>query len=313
MNRIGEAQFELGVGDEVLENFGRAAAVVFSGDVGIGVLHAVFRVPAVIKPFSVWPIPPVGRIPVLMRPVGVADVVVGDHVSDEVIDVQDRFDRRVVRLVAHVGAAEIKHGIVGGGGAGNHGAGAVFHRIVFAIVATEVLGGKIVVRALVQFRHAPEDAVDVEQAVLAFGGQAAHQVLQVRWKLVPCVLSASRLTRSGTRSRVVVPHVVETVVEDQGIEAVAAVFPKDREAQVGGEFQTHRELVGLPSAGARAANDAHRSIDLESLGEVRLGEARVRIEILDRSWPINALAGNVDTAAAKHLVPIHRQRDGRHA
>ena len=81
---------------------------------------------------------------------------------------------------------------------------AVDDDVVVAVVATQILSGEVVIGPFMQLGDAPENAIDVEQAVVAFWRNAAHQGVQVGRKLVVRVLRAIPLIGAS----VVVPDIV---------------------------------------------------------------------------------------------------------
>src|SRR4029077_1917938 len=90
-----------------------------------GVVEHMLGVPAVEPPFTGRIVAVVGGVPVLGRPVEIAPVEIGEHVVDEIVDIQHLLDGRVIGGNAQVGLHAVAHGgEVGGGGGAAAGRGA---------------------------------------------------------------------------------------------------------------------------------------------------------------------------------------------
>ena len=158
---------------------------------------------------------------------------------------------------------------------------------------------------------APQDAVDVDQHVLAARSEAPGGGLHVGHDLVAHVLAAD-LLGSGLDASRVVPDVVEARVDHEGVELVGAVRAEDRVPELGRavgflELEAHRELVRLPPVDAGATEDVDGGIDLE------LVAAAGGIDELGGARALHSLAGDVDAAGAEHRVPVHDDGQGREA
>ena len=286
-------------------NPGGTAAVVLAGDVFIDALEHVLGVPTVESPLGAGQGAIARGIPIVVCPIGVADVEIDDHVVDE------------VRHVEHFG-----HGVVGGARrevrarpGEQHvvvmSAKTVFDIVVVVLenvvvffVAAQVLRGERLIGLFVNVVHAPVDAVDVQMVVTGMRREPAHRVLYVGHELV-----LNELGKAGLAGAGVMESEVQHRVEHERVEAVGRLVAEDVGIQLGRsplplEGQLKRQLVGLPTARAGAALNLDRPVNLKT-------RAAIGQNLFDRDAPFLAHAVDVDSpsAAAEHVGPGQHQRD----
>ena len=164
------------------------------------------------------------------------------------------------------------------------------------------MGGKVLVRPLVQGMKAPVKAVDVDVHMDAMWGIAAHLVLEVGYKLVAGVLSAASLV-TGSRTTAVGPDLIESGVHYERVKLAHGVFAKKGVSKTGvsklrGELQSHGELVHLPASGAAAPDNLHRSVSLDAV-------PRVGINQFNGGCFLDIFAPWIDTLASlEEVIPI---------
>jgi len=159
----------------------------------IPVLQGVLRVPAVESPSAFRGIA-MRRIPVLVRPVPVQGIPMGQDLRDEVVDVQHPaqgvIPGRVCGIRGH-GVGRTDHGIESGRGTAtaaravvDHVAGVVPQAVILVLLAAEHLGRPGVVRTVVDVVHPPVQPIDIEVGKEAVRRVASHGIVKVCCELV---------------------------------------------------------------------------------------------------------------------------------
>ena len=174
-----------------------------------------------IIPFSVRPHFVVCCVPVLMGPVRVADIIVGNHVSDKVIDMKYISDCLIVFLIFHVFAGKAEHLSIISSRSIHCRRCSVFHRIIIIIVPAQVLSGKIIIRSFMKLTDSPQDSVNIKQDMMTSGRESSHGRVQVGRELVMGVLRSGPLTLTA----VIMPYIIEAVVQDQSIKTRGSIIP----------------------------------------------------------------------------------------
>ena len=150
----------------------------------------------------------------------------------------------------------------------------MLHHVIILLAPAQIVGGKVLVRSLVQGMQAPVKAVDVDVHMDAMWGIAAHLVLEVGYKLVAGVLSPAPLI-AGSGTTAVGPDLIESGVHYQRVKLAHGIFAKQQVLKTGvsklrGELQSHGELIHLPASGAAAPDNLHRSVSLNDVGCIRV-------------------------------------------
>ncbi len=301
---VGEAQAELGVGAQRGVELGRVVGAGDADAVGGRVLEGALGVPAV-EQVAGARLAQAGGVPVALRPVQVAAVDVDDHVVDEVVDVEELLDRRVLLGAGEAGLGEGAHlvpcdvvavadPVVG-------------HCVVVVALAAEVAGRECGVGAFGGVVDAPVEAVDVEVDVVAAGTDPAHGDLGVAHPLVAHHGAAEALLGVP-----VDPRVVVVAAQDEGVEVGhgGAAGGEHRGgqaalAETAAEQQAERLLGGVGEQPAGAALDAQAGVDLEVGGSGQADPLRGgrQFEALDRGV-------GVDAAGTEHLIRADGEREG---
>ena len=108
----------------------------------------------------------------------------------------------------------------------------MLHHVIILLAPAQIVGGKVLVRPLVQGMKAPVKAVDVDVHMDTMWGITAHLVLEVGYKLVAGVLSAASLvTGSGTTA--VGPDLIESGVHYERVKLAHGVFAKKGVSKTG--------------------------------------------------------------------------------
>ena len=160
-------------------------------------------------------------VPVLVSPVRVTDIIVGNHIGYKVIDMKYISDGLIVFLIFHVFTSKAEHLSVIGSCSIHCCRSAVFHCIIIIIVPAQVLSGKIIIRSFMKLTDSPQDSVNIKQDMMTSGRESSHGRVQVGRELVMGVLRSGPLTLTA----VIMPYIIEAVVQDQSIKTRGSIIP----------------------------------------------------------------------------------------
>ena len=171
---IGKKSLIVGMLSQHMMQLGRAAIIISPRIVSIETLQNMFGVPTVVLPFVVRRGMASCGIPILVRPIYIADIIVNDHIVNQIRDVQIFTQQLVFFFHSSFGIGNGKHGSVIGIAAGHKSIRIVFNDIVILGRATAVGGGKMFIRAFVQPVQAPIQTIELEMNLPAMRRKPAH-------------------------------------------------------------------------------------------------------------------------------------------
>ena len=209
-----------------------------------------------------------------MRPVGIAYIEIGNHVVDEIVDIDVMREggiRRAIRiatldpLVGRFGlqplAGQREHGAPGLGVA--VGGRAVGVGVPILLLSSEIGGRERMIRPLDGIVEAPVDTVDIDVDEALVGGDIAH--------------GKNGLTPKGIadKKRVIprsapLPAIIGVGPQDDGVEALGRIVTKEGVAKLRvavdlPEEKTQRVFLRQPMAAKSPTLDPDSAIDLEAV------------------------------------------------
>src|SRR6266850_4300136 len=160
-------------------------------------------------------------VPVVLRPIVVADPMVNNHVVDQIIEVHVLLQQLVLNVVGKTGVGHREDCIPGIEIARNDlgSESSVPDDVVIRAAPTHIARGEILVRPLMDVLYAPIEAVQVKVIELAMKTGMAKRKHQVAGKLIANALGAITLV-NGIVAAHIVPPVVDAAIENERVEAL---------------------------------------------------------------------------------------------
>src|SRR4026207_2224798 len=119
-------------------------------------------------------------VPVVVRPVSVADIDIENHVIDEALDIEILLDLLVLAIVCQTTVCQIAHRVPRVDVATQYfESGRVFQNVPLCFIAAEIRRGKILFRALVNSVKAPIKAVQIKMEKSSMKRGPAHCIMEI--------------------------------------------------------------------------------------------------------------------------------------